>query len=143
MTYDQGLEEHPIWIHDNRRVRFISSKRGAWSIYWKEVGQPGEPHFILQAAPDQNIFPTWVAPDGTEMLVNMLVHGSRDVLKVLLGEEPKFVPFLDSRFAESDATVSPNGEWVAYGSDESGRSEVYVGAYPGFGSRSQISKNLW
>jgi len=56
-----------------------------------------------------------------------------------LGEEPE--PFLDSPFNEISPTFSPNGRWLAYVSDESGRNEVYVRSFPGPGGKWPISSD--
>ena len=62
--------------------------------------------------------------------------------------ERKPNPLLRTQFTESSPTFSPNGRWVAYQSNESGRNEVYVQAYPGPGGKVQIStaggtKPIW
>jgi hypothetical protein len=59
------------------------------------------------------------------------------VLDADVGPEPK--PFLHSRFAERYPAFSPDGRWLAYASDESGRWEVFVRPYPGTGGRIQVS----
>jgi serine/threonine-protein kinase len=59
------------------------------------------------------------------------------VLDTASDSEPK--PFLDSRFSERFPAFSPDGAWLAYSSDESGRWEVYVRPYPGPGGRIQVS----
>jgi hypothetical protein len=53
--------------------------------------------------------------------------------------EPKAFPFLQTEADEFGATMSPNGRWVAYVSDESGRYEVYVQSFPGGGGKRQVS----
>jgi serine/threonine-protein kinase len=47
----------------------------------------------------------------------------------------------DARFAETYPEFSPDGRWIAYVSDETGRNEVYVRPYPGSGEKQQISNN--
>ena len=54
-------------------------------------------------------------------------------------EEKAPRPFLQSQYAETAAVFSPDGRWLAYASDESGRPEVYVQPFPGPGSKSQVS----
>jgi dipeptidyl aminopeptidase/acylaminoacyl peptidase len=48
-------------------------------------------------------------------------------------------PFLQTRFMEHSASFSPNGDWLAYTSDETGREEVYIQAFPGPGAKTQLS----
>ena len=54
-----------------------------------------------------------------------------------IGEET--IPVLNTRFDETSPALSPNGRWLAYVSNESGREEVYVQAFPGPGQRAQVS----
>ena len=54
-------------------------------------------------------------------------------------EEQAARPFLQSAYAETSPRFSPDGRWIAYASDESGRSEVYVQPFPGPGAKSQVS----
>jgi len=49
------------------------------------------------------------------------------------------VPLLNSSYAETDAKLSPDGKWLAYFSDDSGRPEVYLTSFPGVGSKRQVS----
>ena len=51
----------------------------------------------------------------------------------------RVTPFLNSRFSETYPEISPDGHWIAYASDESGRDEVYVQPFPGPGGKWQIS----
>ena len=62
-----------------------------------------------------------------------------DIYYIDLSGDRKLTPFLNSPANEIDAVLSPNGKWLAYASDESGRSEVYVTAFPGPGGKWQVS----
>ena len=55
--------------------------------------------------------------------------------------EAKPQPFLDTRFTHGNLQFSPDGKWVAYESDETGRNEIYVVPYPGPGGKSQVSND--
>src|SRR5262249_17464619 len=48
-------------------------------------------------------------------------------------------PYLQTQFNETHARISPDGKWIAYGSDETGRSEIYVQSFPSSGSKRQVS----
>ena len=63
----------------------------------------------------------------------------QDIYYVDLNGDRKFIPFLHSPANENDAVLSPNGKWLAYASDESGRFEVYVTAFPDPGGKWQVS----
>jgi serine/threonine-protein kinase len=75
-------------------------------------------------------------------------HGDSMDLFLLDLRSRRAEPFLNSRFGETFPEFSPDGRWLAYCSDESGREEVYVRPFPGPGGRWQISheggtENVW
>jgi Tol biopolymer transport system component len=63
----------------------------------------------------------------------------QDVYYIDLNGDKKLTPFIQSPANETNAVMSPNGKWLAYQSDESGRYEVYVTAFPGPGGKWQVS----
>ena len=66
-----------------------------------------------------------VSPDG-----KFLLYGNGDIMTLPLTGEAKPEAYLQTKYFESNATFSPDGRWVAYSSDESGRSEIYVQGFP-------------
>jgi hypothetical protein len=62
-----------------------------------------------------------------------------DVVLITLGPKPSARPLLREPFNETGPRVSPDGRWIVYTSDESGRNEVYAQAFPGLGHKLQIS----
>ena len=80
--------------------------------------------------------------DGRYILLDLQNNATRfDVYYIDLKGDRKIIPFLTSPANELIATFSPNGKWVAYESDETGRYEIYVGAFPGPGGKWQISND--
>jgi len=83
---------------------------------------------------------TSISPDGTRLLLNDIdVTTAQDILQMNVGEPASLRPFIRTRFIEKAAQFSPDGHWVAYESDASGRSEIYVTAYPDPGTPRQVS----
>ena len=66
-----------------------------------------------------------VSPDG-----RYLLYGLNDILTLPLTGERKPEPYLQTKYSERHAAYSPDGRWVAYESDESGRQEIYVQGFP-------------
>jgi eukaryotic-like serine/threonine-protein kinase len=96
----------------------------------------GQPVTLIDEGPSPT--PNSVSPDGK------FVIGTRgnDIWVLPLGGDPKTAkpqPFLDNRFTRAEFQFSPDGKWVAYQSNESGRNEVYVSPFPGPGGKSQVS----
>ena len=88
-------------------------------------------------------FPLWAlgwSPDGTRLLYH-LTHGDQATASglwlITAGSQPE--PFRNDRFFYPQAALSPDGRWVAYSSNQSGRYEVYVDSFPTSGRRVQVS----
>jgi hypothetical protein len=80
------------------------------------------------------------SPDGRFLLYRLEAAATRgDVWVLPLGGDRKPFPFVATEFQETRAQFSPDGRWVSYESDESGRPEVYARPFPGPGGRFQVS----
>jgi serine/threonine protein kinase/Tol biopolymer transport system component len=80
------------------------------------------------------------SPNGRYLFFMVQNNATRqDIYYTDLNGDKKLTPFLESPANESNAVLSPNGKWLAYQSDESGRYEVYVTAFPGPGGKYQVS----
>ena len=66
-----------------------------------------------------------VSPDG-----KVLLYGAGDIMMLPLTREGKATAYLQTKYSEDRAAFSPDGRWVAYDSNESGRSEIYVQGFP-------------
>jgi serine/threonine protein kinase len=80
------------------------------------------------------------SPNGRYLFLMVQNNATRqDVYYIDLEGDKKLTPFIESPANETGAVLSPNGKWLAYMSDESGRYEVYVTAFPGPGGKWQVS----
>ena len=80
------------------------------------------------------------SPNGRYLFLMVQNNATRaDIYYIDLSGDRKLTPFIQSPANDYGAVLSPNGKWLAYGSDESGRSEVYVTAFPGPGGKWQVS----
>jgi Tol biopolymer transport system component len=80
------------------------------------------------------------SPDGRYLFLMVQNNATReDVYYIDLNGDKKLTPFIQSPANDVGASLSPNGKWLAYQSDESGRFEVYVTAFPGPGGKWQVS----
>jgi Tol biopolymer transport system component/tRNA A-37 threonylcarbamoyl transferase component Bud32 len=124
---------------DGNMVAVDTNSNGSHGQLWT---QP-----VSGAGTQQNLVdsPSWLnvsdwSRDGRYLFGFVQENKTReDVFFVDLKGDRKLTKFLQSPASEQGAKLSPNGKWLAYQSDESGRAEVYVAAFPGPGSKWQIS----
>ncbi len=124
-TFGSSAAVDPIWSSDGQRVIFSSNPSGVYDLYEKAAdGATGEELLLKSSA---NKHPTDVSRDGRYLLYESVdPKTGYDIWVLPLQGDRKPFPFLRTQFNEADAHFSPDGHWVAYSSDESGRNEVYV-----------------
>jgi Tol biopolymer transport system component len=145
-TSDPAVEQNSVWSPDGSRVIFNSNRKGHLDLYHKDSSGASAEEVLLEDGFDK--YPAAWSPDGQSMLYVSATGpagAGRDLFVLPLSGEPstgrKPVPFLRSEFTENYAQFSPDGRWVAYSSNESGREEVYVAPFPGPGGRRLVSTN--
>ena len=138
LTVDPADERSPAWSPDGSRIVFSSNRKGHVDLYQKATSGVGSEELLLESNLDK--FATSWSPDGKSLLYDAVDPKSRRDLWVLpmTGDRKPF-PFLQTEFTEANGQFSPDGRWIAYSSDESGRSEIYVMPFPGTGGKWQIS----
>jgi Tol biopolymer transport system component len=133
----EGNNGAAIWSPDGRSIAFSSDREGAFNLYLKPV-DASIPERRLTSS-DNAQFPCSWSPDGERLLFSEIDPGNQLDVWVFHLDSGKSEPFLRTPFNESAAVVSPDGRFVAYVSDETGRDEVYVRAFPGPGGKWPIS----
>ena len=137
-TFGSGNERWTTWSPDDRRIAFFSNDSEGTAVYVKSTSgtAPEEVLFRTQAS----YLPTDWSHDGRFLALQSIGGGTTTWdIWVYSFEDKAPRPFLQGPYAETSATFSPDGRWLAYASDESGRSEVYVQPFPGPGAKSQVS----
>jgi Tol biopolymer transport system component len=138
-TFDPGADRWPIWSPDSTRVAFSSNRTGQFNLYVKSYAGSGVEELLLET--DHDKVPTDWSSDGRYVLFETRgdPKTQSDVWALQLSGDRKPIPVLQTPFREVEAVFSPDGRWIAYTSDESGRSEVYVTPFPGPGRKWQVS----
>ena len=129
----EGSSTTPVWTRDGNRVTFTSGL--SQDVYWKKADGSGEIELLWESV--NNLYPTSWSPDGQTLAFQEVFVALRDIW--MLRSEGDASPFLATSFDEDSPMFSPDGHWVAYVSDESGRDEVYVQPYPDGGRIVAIS----
>ena len=139
LTFDRTASR-PAWTPDGRRI--VYQRRGTLSDDLAWIPADGStPAESLVAAPDDQA-PGAFTPDGRTMVIREQPSGGKRRLSIVSLDSTRAPrPFLSTAFDNVSPSLSPDGRWIAYASDESGRYEVYVRPFPGPGGRWQVSKD--
>jgi serine/threonine protein kinase/Tol biopolymer transport system component len=134
---------HPaIWSPDGAYLAFAGGGAGSYDLYQKATSGSGDEQLLWRDS--FNKYPMSWSADGKFLLFHTgssTPQTGNDIWVLPLFAERKPIPFLQTKFSERDARFSPDGRWVAYQSNESGRYEVYVTTFPTSGAKWQISAN--
>jgi serine/threonine protein kinase/dipeptidyl aminopeptidase/acylaminoacyl peptidase len=149
LTTDAARDENPVWSPDGSSIAFASNRKGHYDLYRRPANGAGTDELLY--ADDQDKRPTSWSADAKFLLFYTNSAGAKtkaDIWALPLTPEKQGGPFkpvvvLQTPFNEGWAQFSPDGKWIAYQSDESGRSEIYVTQFPppasGPGGKRQIS----
>ena len=134
-----GSSQAPRWTSDGRRLVYRSTRSGSRTLYWRAADGSGEEERLTTSTALQT--PGSISHDGSRLFFAAIMAGTgADIWSMSLVDRqqpPQAV--LQTRFAESSPHISPDGHWIAYNSNESGRPEIYVRPFPGLGAKLLIS----
>jgi serine/threonine-protein kinase len=137
LTFDDAAETEQIWSPDGRELIFASDKGGFDNLYRKRADGSGEAERLTTS--DSSQWATSWSRDGRIAVTASATGTGFDLQLLPLAGEHKVEPFLSTPFREADGAFSPDGRFIAYESNESGRLEVYVRPVPPGGGRWQVS----
>jgi eukaryotic-like serine/threonine-protein kinase len=139
-TFGPTENAYAIWSPDGGRIVFGSSRKGHIDLYQKAANGAGDEELLLADTLDK--FQTSWSRDGRFILYTA-VSGttSADLWVLPLFGDRKPYQVVRTPFSENQGKFSPDGRWIAYSSNESGRVEVYVTPFPGPAGKQQISTN--
>jgi Tol biopolymer transport system component len=140
-TFDASQDSSsPIWSSDGR-IAFSARRNGKWGLYVKLADNTGGEKLLQES--ESPIDPMSWSRDG-KVLVYTTVSSETgsDIWRLsLTGDKPEAVPFLKTVADERHPQLSPDGKWIAYSSNTSGRSEIYIRPFPEGAGLIQVSVN--
>ncbi len=139
-TFDPAVEISPIWSPDGTRIVFSSDREGPMNLYQKAASGAGNDELLLKSD-DLKAAVDWSADGRLILYQDVGPKTTFDLWVLPLSGDRKPYPFLQTDFAEQQGRFSADGKWVAYTSNESGTSQVYVRSFLSSGGKWQISTN--
>jgi eukaryotic-like serine/threonine-protein kinase len=137
LTSEKGSSRDAVWTSDGKRVAYRSNRSGRWNLYWRPSDGTG-PEERLTSSDALHVPDSFSPDDQLLVFTEDNVTTGFDMWALRLHDDVA-QPFLRTPFNEGAARLSPDGRWLAYYSDESGGTEVYVQPYPGPGGKWRIS----
>jgi Tol biopolymer transport system component len=146
-TFDTADDARPVWSPDGTRIAYASRRGGSsvFNLYWQRADGTGDAERLTTSENAQ--WPSSFHPDGRTLAFLENESGRQsDVMMLPIDGDEKSgwkpgVPraFLKASYSESSAMFSHDGRWIAYISNEGGRSDIFVQPYPGPGGKYQLS----
>ena len=141
-TFDGGEDWASVWSPDGRSLIFSAGRPNPLDLYQKNADGSGAESKLVEGSGGPNKYVKSWSADGRFVLFNSGTAGSamgNDLWLLPLSGDRKPRPLLQTQFNESEGRFSPDGRWVAYRSNESGRNEVYVMPFEAEGGKWQVS----
>ena len=140
VTLDPSDDMNPVWAPDNKRIAFVTFRKGNADIFVKNANGIG-PETPLVETPADEFVEDW-SKDGRS-LVYRQAQGEFSDLYVLPfdaeGKPGKPFPIIQGPYQKDEPQFSYDGQWLAYVSDESGRFEVYVTSFPALDQKLKVT----
>jgi serine/threonine-protein kinase len=148
LTTTPDADYYPVWTRNGERIIFNSDALEHRNLFWQAADGTGPVERLTRSPNPQGS--TGISPDGTRLVFfETSPTSGDDILEVELTGTHKVTPLVQSRFAERNGVISPDGRWLAYEANDSGQFEIWVRPYPEVNSgRWQVStgggtRSLW
>jgi serine/threonine-protein kinase len=139
VTSEGNQNQRPEWTPDGTRILFRTDRAGPYTtLWWQPADGSGAPQELL-ASPGKDIWEGVLTPDGHTVVFRTGTIGEADIWYRRLAGDTAAKGIATTRFDELAPRVSPNGQWIAYSSNESGSPQVVVRPFPGPGAQVTVS----
>ena len=140
LTTHPANDRSPLWSPDGARIVFTSDRGGLSELFWRPADGTGDDEPLLARAETLIDLRAhdW-SPDGLHLVFGEVMLPVCNVGQIATADGSEVTMLTQNTFCNDYVAVSPDGRWIAYDSNLSGREEIYVGRYPDLGDRQQIS----
>jgi serine/threonine-protein kinase len=129
LTSFPGRDALQVWTPDGRHVIFSSEREGGRNLFSQAADGSGAAERLLESPNTQ--YPMAVSPDGRQLIFSdETAQTDIDLMMLELDGARRVTPLVRSRFTERNGVISPDGRWLAYEANDSGRFEIYVRPFP-------------
>ena len=138
LTFDSSVDATPVWSPAGRRLVFRSGRNGVFDLFEKMASGAADEQPLLVTSESKS--PQDWSPDGRTLLYTVAsTKTGVDLWALPLDGDKKPFPILQSAFNEMAAQFSPDGHWIAYESNQSGPTEIFVRSFPDTRGQWQVS----
>ncbi|UCF36088.1 MAG: serine/threonine-protein kinase [Acidobacteriota bacterium] len=138
VTATSGDERDPVWAPDSGSLAFVARRDGIADLRIKGL-RAGAPETVLLDSPEEDIPENWTRENQTILVVRRTSQDEQSVWAVSATGEFEAEPIVTGAFRIDEPQLSPDGQWLAYVSDESGQEDVYLESFRREGQRVRIS----
>jgi dipeptidyl aminopeptidase/acylaminoacyl peptidase len=138
LTTDPAIDADPVWSPDERRLVFTSNRLGRFTLFQKDLISGKEEPLLPDPPPPGASVDDWSA-DGRFVIFRRGFGEAIYFLPMEGARKPQRIAEMLRRCDQSH--LSPDGKWLAFQANDSGRWEVYVASFPGFTEKRQVSAN--
>jgi Tol biopolymer transport system component len=128
-TFDPRPDRAPEWAPNGHEIAFSSLRTGVWQLYRKDVNS-GAPEAQLTSGPGDKIVPNWSRDGRYLVYIQIAPTTAEDIWAMPLERDRRPYPIVQTPAVETNPALSPDGEWLAFESAQTGRSEVVVTRFP-------------
>ena len=141
LTFAPGEDESALWTPDGRHISYAATRAGRRLTLQRMADGSGEEEEVVPVREDSHHHLSAWSPDGQTLAWSSVSPGLESGSDVWTAhvDAAEGRPLLQTAFKEYAPVFAPDGRWVAYVSNETGRDEIYVQAFPGPGGKRQIS----